>query len=144
LHKTKYLLDVNVLIALTEEGHEHHKAVTRWFATPGLDWGVCAFSEAGLLRISMNPNVGNLSEKEAIAMLATLTGTPGYRFWPMTTGWIDLAAPFRDRLFGHQQVADAYLLGLAVKENGVLISLDRAILYLAGPQYRKHLLVLES
>jgi hypothetical protein len=62
----------------------------------------------------------------------------------MTTGWIDLAAPFRDRLFGHQQVADAYLLGLAVKENGVLISLDRAILYLAGPQYRKHLLVLES
>lgn len=92
----------------------------------------------------MNPKVGNLTEEEATSMLATLTGYPGYRFWPITTGWADLAAPLRERLFGHQQITDAYLLGLAIKENGILVTLDRALLYMAGPQYKDHLLVLES
>jgi len=47
LSKPKYLLDVNVLIALTDEGHVHHQIVMEWFKAPGLDWGRCAFSEAG-------------------------------------------------------------------------------------------------
>jgi len=46
-------------------------------------------------------------------------------------------------LFGHQQVTDAYLLGLAVKENGVLVTFDRGIKYLAGSQFQRNLLVLE-
>lgn len=143
MHKPKYLLDVNVLVALTEEGHRHHRTVTKWFNTPGLDWGLCAFSESGLLRISSNPKVGKLTVEEATTLLATLTRIPGYRFWPIATGWADFVAPFRERVFGHQQITDAYLLGLAVKENGVLVTMDRAILYIAGPQYSNHLLVLE-
>ncbi len=144
MHNPKYLLDVNVLIALTDEDHLHHETVARWFARPGLEWGLCAFSEAGLLRISVNPNVGNLMIEEATAMLAALTRLPGYRYWPITAGWSELAAPFRERVFGHRQITDAYLLGLAVKEDGVLVTLDKAIQYIAGPQYRNHLLVLES
>jgi hypothetical protein len=76
-------------------------------------------------------------------MLALLISRPGYRYWPIASEWSVLAAPLKDRLFGHQQVTDAYLLGLAVKENGVLVTLDRAISYLAGPEYRRNLLVLE-
>jgi hypothetical protein len=82
--------------------------------------------------------------EEATMMLASLTRLPGYRFWPITTGWADLAAPFRDRVFGHRQITDAFLLGLAAKENGILVTLDKAIRYMAGPQYGKHVLVLES
>jgi len=144
LPSPKYLLDVNVLIALTDEDHKHYQTVARWFTRSGLDWGLCAFSETGFLRISMNPNVGNLSIEEATAMLATLTRLPGYRYWPITSGWAELAAPFRERVFGHQQITDAYLLGLAVKEDGILVTMDKAIQYMAGPQYRNHLLVLES
>jgi toxin-antitoxin system PIN domain toxin len=143
LDKQKYLLDVNVLVALTEEGHVHHRAAMSWFRTPGLDWGLCAFSEAGLLRISTNPRIGRLTVDEATAMLATLTRSPGYRYWPITTGWADLTTPFRARVFGHQQITDAYLLGLAVRRNGVLVTLDKAIQFIAGPQYNKHVLVLE-
>jgi toxin-antitoxin system PIN domain toxin len=142
LHKPKYLLDVNVLIALTEEDHAHHKSVTKWFNTPGLDWGLCPFSEAGFLRISANPNVGKLSVEEAYEVLATLASHPGYRFWPISAGWATLAAPFLDRVFGHRQITYAYLLGLAVREDGVLVTLDKAIQYLAGSQYANHLLVL--
>jgi len=35
------------------------------------------------------------------------------------------------------------LLGLAVKEKGVLVTLDKAIKFLAGPQFSKNVMVLE-
>ncbi len=144
MHRLKYLLDVNMLIALTEQDHEHHQTVTKWFDTPGLDWGLCAFSEAGFLRVSTNPKVGKLTVEEATQVLAAMASHPGYRFWPISTGWADLAAPFLERVFGHRQIADAYLLGLAVKEDGVLVTMDKAIQYLAGAQCSKNVLVLES
>jgi toxin-antitoxin system PIN domain toxin len=139
----KYLLDVNVLIALTQPDHIHFKTVTNWFDTPGRDWGICAFSEAGFLRLSSNPSVGNLTLDEATAILATLARHPGYRYWPISVPWMSLVEPFAERVLGHQQVADALLLGLAIKENGVLVTLDKGIRYMAGPRYAHHLHVLE-
>jgi predicted nucleic acid-binding protein len=37
------------------------------------------------------------------------------------------------RLLGHQQVTDAYLLGLAIRRNGVLATLDQRIATLTEP-----------
>jgi toxin-antitoxin system PIN domain toxin len=143
LSRQRYLLDVNVLIALTEQGHIHHQTVMKWFNTPGLDWGLCAFSEAGLLRVTSNSNVGKVSVSDASEILKALEKNPGYRYWPITVGWSTLAAPFRERIYGHQQITDAYLLGLAINENGVLVTLDKAIKFLAGERHSKNLLVLE-
>jgi len=144
LDKPKYLLDVNVLIALSEPEHSHHQLVMNWFQTPDLDWGVCAFSEAGFLRVTTDPKVGFHTIPDATLVLRELAHHPGYRYWPITTGWADLTAPFRDRVFGHQQITDAYLLGLAVRRNAILVTLDRAIQFMAGPKYSQHVLVLES
>ena len=143
MSKQKYLLDVNVLIALTEPEHVHHERVAKWFHTPGLDWGICAFSEAGFLRVTTNPKAGSHTLEESTEVLEDLVNHPGYRFWPLTTSWATLAAPFRERVFGHQQITDAYLLGLAVKEHGVLVTLDKTVKYMAGPEYSKNVLVLE-
>lgn len=143
MSRQRYLLDVNLLIALAEPTHIHHRLVMKWFNTPGLDWGICAFSEAGFLRVSANPKAGSYTVEDATAVLKGLVNHPGYRYWPITAGWSDLTEPFRDRVFGHQQVTDAYLLGLAVKEHGVLVTLDKAMKFLAGERYSKHLLVLE-
>ncbi len=52
--------------------------------------------------------------------------------------------PFRERLFGHRQVTDAYLLGLAIKNKGRLVTLDRGIEVLAGESYRQYVTVLEG
>lgn len=142
--REKYLADVNVLIALTNKGHVHHAMVKEWFDTLGhRDWGVCAFTEAGFLRLMTNPKVGSLSVEEATWVLARLSQRAGYRFWPISKGWSSLAAPFIERVFGHQQITDAYLLGLAVKEDGVLVTMDKAIQYMAGSKYSKNVLVLE-
>lgn len=140
----KYLLDVSVLIALGDEGHTHRNIAMKWFLSPGLDWGVCAFSEAGFVRVLSNPNIGRITLKDATQILAALESRPGYRFWPIASSWGSLVAPFSSRIFGHQQITDAYLLGLAIKENGVLVTLDKAIRTMAGPRYEKNVLVLES
>lgn len=76
-------------------------------------------------------------------MLATLIEHPSYRFWPITDDQATLAAPFIKRVFGHQQITDVYLLGLAVKKGGVLVTMDKATKYLVRAQYSENVLPLE-
>lgn len=140
----KYLADLNVLIALTDENHVHFAKAMQWLDGTGYcDWGVCALTGSGLLRLLTNPKVGSLSIEVASEVLASLIDHPGYRFWPINDDWATLAAPFIERVFGHQQITDAYLLGLAVKEDGILVTLDKTIKYLAGKEHSRNVLVLE-
>jgi predicted nucleic acid-binding protein len=55
-----------------------------------------------------------------------------------------VTARFAARISGHQQITDAYLLGLAIKEDGVLVTFDRGIKYMAGAEFSRNVLVLES
>jgi uncharacterized protein len=137
------LLDVNVLVALFDSAHVHHRVVARWFSSPGLQWGLCAFSEAGFLRVSMNAAAGNRTLEQTTNVLKSFSNDPCYRYWPIKQDWVTLAEPFQDRIYGHQQVTDAFLLGLAIHQNGVLVTLDKAIRSMAGEKYAKHVLVLE-
>jgi predicted nucleic acid-binding protein len=127
-----------------DESHVHHKIALKWFAKPGLDWGVSAFTEAGFLRFMTNPEGGRRTMEATTAVLVDLANQPGYRFWPDTEGWTTLAAPFIERMFGrHQHIIDAYLLGLAVKEGGALVTMNRTIQVLAGTELRRHVMLLE-
>jgi uncharacterized protein len=142
----RILLDVNVLIALLEPGHDFFLKAQEWFGSSGKDnWGVCPLTELGFVRITTNPSFypGPRTHEEATSILVKLADRPGYRYWPVTESWAALTAPFAPRLSGHQQLTDAYLLGLAIKENGVLVTFDRGLKYLAGPQFSKNLLILE-
>jgi hypothetical protein len=80
---------------------------------------------------------------KSAAVLTELTREPGYCYWPIIESWTTLTAPFADRIFGHQQVTDAYLLGLAIREDGVLVTFDRGLRYMAGAEFSRNLLVLE-
>jgi toxin-antitoxin system PIN domain toxin len=135
------LLDVNVLVALLDEDHEHHEIVTEWFDTPGLQWALCPFTEAGFLRYMTRPKTGMMSMEEATAMLARMSEQSGYHYQAISAGWMTLCAPFFQRLFGYNQITDAYLLGLAVREAMVLVTFDKGILHLAG-EHSQHVLVL--
>jgi uncharacterized protein len=140
------LLDLNVLIALTDAEHLLHQKARDWFASSGKgNWGICPLTEVGFVRVTTNPSMrpGTRTLGQAMAILQVLKGLPGYCFWPITDSWVTLTAPFAARISGHQQTTDAYLLGLAIKENGILVTFDRAIKYLAGAEFGKHLLVLD-
>lgn len=137
-----HLLDVNVVIALLDQAHIHHQAAEAWFDTPGLQWALCAFTEAGALRFFTRPKTGDMSMEQVTAMLERLKGQPGYHYQPILVDWQTLTKPFFKRLFGHNQITDAFLLGLAVHEGLVLVTFDGGILHLAG-EYGKHVLHLE-
>lgn len=137
------LLDLNVLIALTEPSHSHHQKARQWFTTSGKHrWGICPLTEAGFIRVTTNPAFpsGPRSIGQAIAIIQALKGYPGFCYWEMreSEGWVRVTAPFASRIIGHQQVMDAYLLGLAVQEKGVLVTFDKAIVSLAGADLAKH------
>jgi uncharacterized protein len=139
------LLDVNVLIALLEPGHDFFQKAQEWFRSSGKDdWGVCPLTEIGFVRITTNPSFypGPRTQQQAKAILVELADHSGYRYWPLTEGWAALTAPFAARITGHQQVTDAYLLGLVIKEDGILVTFDRGLKYIAGTQFAGNVLVL--
>jgi uncharacterized protein len=144
MNNAGFLLDVNVLIAFVDENHVHHRYVRNWFFRRGeASWGMCAFTEAGFLRVTTRERTGGLTILQAADLLAQLRLRSGYRYWSITESWTQIVAPFASRIYGHQQVTDAYLLGVAVKESGILVTMDKAVSYLAGPQYSNNVLVLE-
>jgi uncharacterized protein len=141
----RYLLDLNALIAIADPDHLHHSAIRDWFRVAGpQDWAVCPLTEAGFVRVTTNPSYqgGAWTLEQATTVLSELAARPGYRYWPISDGWVALTARFASRIFGHQQVTDAYLLGLAIKEDGVLVTFDRGIRYMAGAEFSRNVLIL--
>src|ERR1700748_3334883 len=111
----RHLLDVNVLVALAEPGHEHHQRALAWFSTSRREsLGLCPLTEAGFLRVTTDPafRPGPRTMEQAIAVLQLLKGHPQYWYWEMNESWVNLTAAFAWRILGHHQVTDAYLLGL--------------------------------
>ncbi len=142
------LLDLNVLIALTNTEHTHRQKAEHWFLSTGKNnWGVCPLTEAGFIRITTNPamQAGAITLERAIAILQSLRSHPGYDYWPITDteSLVTVTARFAARISGHQQVTDAYLLGLAIKEDGVLVTFDRGIKFMAGSEFSRNVLILE-
>jgi toxin-antitoxin system PIN domain toxin len=139
------LLDVNVLIASIDSEHVAHKRVHAWLGEfAGEPWATCAITEAGFVRIVSNPifHKRPVSMQEACRLLSELAQRPDHRFWPMDISFAEAVAPFQDRLYGHRQVSDAYLLGLAIRNKGRLVTLDRAIEAMAGAELARYLTVL--
>lgn len=139
------LPDANVLIALTDPEHRHFRSARDWFLTRRESWGLCPLTEAAYLRITTNPAIhpSRRTIEQSIAVLQSLKGHSDHFYWEITESWVNLTARFAARITGHQQVTDAYLLGMAIKENGVLVTFDRGLRYMAGPEFSKNLLILE-
>jgi uncharacterized protein len=129
------LLDVNVLVALVWPAHESHNKVQHWFqqhASAG--WATCPMTQAALVRIVSNPafSPNAVNASDAIGLLKANVEHPFHRFWPDEIGFVEAVKPFAARIGGHQQVTDAYLLGLALHKKGKLLTLDRGMRSLAG------------
>jgi uncharacterized protein len=143
---SRYLLDVSVLLALHRPSHEAHRKVIRWFHTDGQKaFSTCAMTQAGFIRLIMNPQLSDrkVSQDEARHLLNELTHMKGHAYWNSSVSYAEATAPLASRIMGHRQVTDAYLLGLAIHENGVLATLDQATRHLAGDEFGRNVLVIE-
>lgn len=125
-----FLLDVNVLIALLWPPHEAHARAQRWFARNAHQgWATCAMTQAGFVRIVSNPAFSRraVSPRDALEVLSGSLQHPAHRFWTEDLEVTAALAHFGRRLLGHQQVTDAYLLGLAIHKKGRLATLDTSL-----------------
>jgi len=124
----RFLLDVNVLIALIDPAHVQHDRAHAWFAKSGkIAWATSPLTENGVIRIvghSRYPNSPGTPAAVAELMSGFL-GLPGHEFWPDDLTLFEVRRVRADRLLDSAQVTDTYLLALAAAHGGQLATFDR-------------------
>jgi toxin-antitoxin system PIN domain toxin len=125
---TVFLLDVNLLLALTDPAHLHHQAAHRWFAATGSQaWATCPITENGFVRIASHPRYPNRpgDVPAVLAILRRFCANERHHFWTEDISIRDLIRP--NAIVTHAQITDIFLLGLAVQRGGKLATLDQHI-----------------
>jgi toxin-antitoxin system PIN domain toxin len=141
------LLDVNVLVALLDRTHLHHRVATDWLAANvSRGWASCPLTQNGCVRILSLPSYRNAQSPSAVAdRLGQATGNKSHEFWPDSVSVVEKGRLHWDRVLSSRQITDVYLLALAVARGGRLVTLDRSIAIEAVPgAVARHLLVLGS
>ncbi len=127
---TRYLLDVNVWIAVLDESHLFHGPATAFLESADLAIATCPLVENGVLRVLNLPSYsssGPVGFSAVREKLAEIYAALDHRFWPDTISLITEASLNWSRVLGHNQIMDAYLLALAVSHDGALVTLDSRI-----------------
>jgi uncharacterized protein len=120
------LLDVNVLIALLDADHLHHARATAWLsANIAAGWASCAITQNGCVRIMSQPGYPNALPAARVAQrLREATQTEHHQFVPGDLSLLDIGHFDTEQLLGHQQVTDAWLLGLAAAHGMRFVTFD--------------------
>jgi len=123
------LLDVNVLIALLDSDHTSHRSALSWFAdSAGEGWASCPITQNGCVRIMSHPGYPNSrSVLEVVDRLRDATADRSHVFWPDGVSVLDEQLLDPSRVHGPRQLTDVYLLALAVKNGGRLVTFDMSI-----------------
>jgi toxin-antitoxin system PIN domain toxin len=125
---TTYLLDVNVLLALSDPMHVRHEVAHEWFGAKGAQaWATCPVTENGFVRIASHPRYPNRpgGVGATLAILRQFCAAHGHHFWTEDVSIRDLIRS--NGIITHAHVTDVFLLGLAVHKGGKLATLDQRL-----------------
>jgi uncharacterized protein len=139
------LFDVNMLLALFDPEHIHHTHALAWWTTNRADgWASCPLTQNGFLRVIAGPRYPRPKGiADAVALLSAQIALPGHVFWLDDISIADAQTFNHGHLLGPKQITDLYLLALAVKNNGRLVTFDRGIsIQAARGAKQEHLVVL--
>jgi uncharacterized protein len=140
-----YLLDVNVLVALSLTSHLHHLAATEWFDDADFEWATTPITEAGYVRLSLDSRVTGrtISAAEAIDALHELREAAGHRFLSDAS---TLGEPVIDLrpMVGTNHVTDFHLVNLAAQNGMRLATFDGSMLRSLAEADRGHVYVIDS
>jgi len=125
------LLDVNIIIALLDPDHAFHERAHKWWgANSSRGWASCPLVENGVVRIMSNPNYSRkarFTPPDLIGRLEKLTAQSNHEFWPDEISLRDEKLFASDRIHSSKQIGDLYLLALATKRRGRLVTFDQGI-----------------
>ena len=143
--RMRTLLDVNVLVALLDGGHLHHRLAMTWLASQARGgWASCPLTQNGCLRILSLPSYPNPQPPARVAeRLAAATADRSHAFWPDSLSLLEPNRLRWDRVLSTRHITDVYLLALAVQQGGCLVTFDRSVAVDAVPgALKKHFVVL--
>jgi toxin-antitoxin system PIN domain toxin len=123
------LLDVALLIALLQEHHAHYDRAHDWWAVNRTEgWASCPLTQNGFLRIVPQLHFPKpAAAPDPFHLLSDMIAATNHEFWPDDISLLDEAIIDRSRVLGPKQLTDIYLLALAVRHGGRLVTFDRAI-----------------
>lgn len=125
----RYLLDVNVLIALAIDRHKFHRRVEAWVASLKLHgmpkFATCSITELGFIRIVSQVDAYNISLDQAKLQLALLKKSTAHDFRfvadnndiSLLPSWVKTP----------KQTTDGHLAELALRNGATLATLDENI-----------------
>jgi len=136
------LPDVNVLVALFMQSHEHHDAAHAWLVS-AQRFATTPLTESGFVRVMMagTPVTDPITCAEAISSLRELRELPSAVFLPDSTSWVDRRM-VTTHVIGHKQVPDTHLLNLAIAHGGRLVTFDKRITPSLSKQTQTHVVPL--
>jgi toxin-antitoxin system PIN domain toxin len=140
------LLDVNVLIALLDAAHVHHRQATAWLGQHVRHgWASCPLTQIGCVRIMSQPAYPN--RQPAAAVLERLSAAASDRhhaFWQADVDLLGGPAIDFAGVLTSRHVTDLYLLALAVQNRGRFVTFDRHVPLAAVPSAEsRHLVVID-
>ena len=123
------LLDVNVMIALVDPVHVHSERAHEWWqANRSNGWASCPITQNGFIRILSQPSYpGARSTSDAMRLLELFIAQGNHAFWGDDISLLDHEYFRRRHILGPKQLTDIYVLAVAVKNDGLLATFDRAI-----------------
>ena len=123
------LFDVNFLIALFTPSHVHaHRAHAWWQENGAFGWASCPLTQNGFVRITSQPAFPHASTTlNTLDKLRQAIAGTSHEFWADELSIMDENVFDTRFILGHRQVTDTYLLALAVRNKGRLVTLDRSI-----------------
>jgi len=141
------LLDVNVLIALLDGAHVHHRTAMSWLEREqAYGWASCPLTQNGCVRIMSQPNYpGDYTPAEVAGRLGEAAADSSHAFWADNVSLLDESGLDWRHVLGHRQVTDVYLLWLAVRHGGRFVTFDQRIsLAAVMGATEEHLVVLST
>ena len=120
------LLDVNLLMALLWENHEHHTQARSWFKNVSA-FATCPLVQLGFARVSAHPLLGyGLTPELAFGVLRQLLADPRHEFIPDDLSCADRVMR-TELMAGANQITDRYLVALARQHRLSLSTLDEPL-----------------
>lgn len=128
---SRFLLDVNTLLALLDPAHVFHDAAHAWVqANPApARWLTSPLVQNGVIRVASQPKYPNrLGSSAAVrAILQAFCADPRHEFCPDDISLLDDAHLLRPDLLTPDRTTDCYLLALAQTHGARLATFDRRI-----------------
>jgi uncharacterized protein len=143
LNALRALYDVNVLIALLDPYHLKHDRALAWHVAHGGDgWASCPITQNGLVRIMSQTKYSNpQTTRDMLEVVSEFANDSAHEFWQDSISIADPTFVDANVPLTPSMLTDVYLLALAVKNQGRLITLDSKIFRSAARGAREEQLV---